>query len=67
LFAVLFAWAFIGQLPALIQLFGGALIVAGVALVYPGVVADVVGVVLIVAVLAMQWFSLRVGAGAPVR
>jgi TRAP transporter 4TM/12TM fusion protein len=43
------------------------LIVAGVALVYPGVVADVVGVVLIVAVLAMQWFSLRVGAGAPVR
>jgi drug/metabolite transporter (DMT)-like permease len=33
LFAVLFAWAFIGQLPALIQLFGGALIVAGVALV----------------------------------
>lgn len=33
LFAVLFAWAFIGQLPAIIQLFGGALIVAGVALV----------------------------------
>lgn len=33
LFAVLFAWAFIGQLPAVIQLFGGALIVAGVALV----------------------------------
>jgi len=31
------------------------------------VVADVVGVVLIVAVLAMQWFSLRAGAGAPVR
>jgi TRAP-type uncharacterized transport system fused permease subunit len=38
------------------------LIVAGVALVYPGVVADVVGVVLIATVLAMQWFSLRVGA-----
>lgn len=33
LFAVLFAWALIGQLPELIQLFGGALIVAGIALV----------------------------------
>jgi TRAP transporter 4TM/12TM fusion protein len=43
------------------------LIVAGVALVYPGVIADVVGVVLILAVLAMQWLSLRVAARAPVR
>ena len=43
------------------------LIVAGVALVYPGVIADVVGVVLVVAVLAMQWFSMRIGARAPVR
>ncbi len=33
LFAVLFAWLLLGQLPALIQLAGGALIVAGVALV----------------------------------
>ena len=42
------------------------LIVAGVALVYPGVIADVIGVVLIVAVLAMQWLSLRVRAGPQV-
>ncbi len=42
------------------------LIVAGVALVYPGVLADVIGVVLIVAVLAMQWLSLRVRAGPQV-
>jgi hypothetical protein len=33
LFAVLFAWLLLGQLPALVQLAGGALIVAGVALV----------------------------------
>ncbi len=33
LFAVLFAWLLLGQLPARIQLVGGALIVAGVALV----------------------------------
>ncbi len=33
LFAVLFAWILLGQLPALIQLAGGALIVAGVVLV----------------------------------
>jgi len=42
------------------------LIVAGVALVYPGVIADVIGVVLIVVVLAMQWLSLRVRAGPQV-
>lgn len=33
LFAVLFAWLLLGQLPALIQLAGGVLIVAGVTLV----------------------------------
>src|SRR6478735_3103243 len=33
LFAVLFAWLFLGQLPTLMQLVGGVLIVAGVALV----------------------------------
>lgn len=33
LFAVLFAWLLLGELPAAIQLLGGALIVAGVALV----------------------------------
>jgi drug/metabolite transporter (DMT)-like permease len=33
LFAVLFAWILLGQLPALVQLTGGALIVGGVALV----------------------------------
>ncbi|GGL99396.1 EamA family transporter [Nakamurella endophytica] len=33
LFAVLFAWLFLGQLPAPVQLVGGGLIVAGVALV----------------------------------
>jgi drug/metabolite transporter (DMT)-like permease len=33
LFAVLFAWLLLGQLPARIQLVGGALIVAGIALV----------------------------------
>jgi drug/metabolite transporter (DMT)-like permease len=33
LFAVLFAWVFLGQLPTVIQLIGGALIIAGVALV----------------------------------
>ena len=33
LFAVLFAWLLLGQLPGRMQLFGGALIVAGVALV----------------------------------
>ncbi len=33
LFAVLFAWLLLGQLPTVIQLIGGALIVAGVALV----------------------------------
>ncbi len=33
LFAVLFAWILLGQLPALVQLAGGALIVGGVALV----------------------------------
>jgi hypothetical protein len=33
LFAVLFAWLFLGQLPTVIQLLGGLLIVAGVALV----------------------------------
>ena len=33
LFAVLFAWLLLGQLPARIQLVGGVLIVAGVALV----------------------------------
>ena len=32
------------------------LVIAGVALVYPGATADVVGFSLIVAVLAMQWF-----------
>jgi len=42
------------------------LIIAGVALVYPGVIADVIGVVLIVVVLAMQWLSLRVRAGPQV-
>ena len=33
LFAVLFAWLFLGQLPTLMQLAGGVLIIAGVALV----------------------------------
>lgn len=33
MFAVLFAWLLLGQLPALVQLTGGVLIVAGVALV----------------------------------
>jgi len=33
LFAVLFAWLFLGQLPTAVQLVGGVLIVAGVALV----------------------------------
>ena len=33
LFAVLFAWIFLGQLPTAMQLFGGVLIVVGVALV----------------------------------
>jgi drug/metabolite transporter (DMT)-like permease len=33
LFAVLFAWLLLGQLPARVQLLGGALILAGVALV----------------------------------
>ena len=33
LFAVFFAWMFLGQLPTLIQLVGGVLIIAGVALV----------------------------------
>jgi drug/metabolite transporter (DMT)-like permease len=33
LFAVLFAWLLLGQLPTVIQLIGGVLIVAGVALV----------------------------------
>jgi drug/metabolite transporter (DMT)-like permease len=33
LFAVLFAWLFLGQLPTGMQLVGGVLIVAGVALV----------------------------------
>jgi len=33
LFAVLFAWLFLGQLPTALQLIGGGLIVAGVALV----------------------------------
>ena len=33
LFAVLFAWLFLGQLPTVMQLVGGVLIVAGVALV----------------------------------
>jgi drug/metabolite transporter (DMT)-like permease len=33
LFAVFFAWAFLGQLPAAIQLAGGALIILGVTLV----------------------------------
>ncbi len=33
LFAVLFAWLLLGQLPTMIQLVGGALIVAGVAMV----------------------------------
>lgn len=33
LFAVLFAWLFLGQLPTVVQLLGGLLIVAGVALV----------------------------------
>ena len=36
LFAVLFAWAFLGQLPSAMQLAGGALILAGVALVRVG-------------------------------
>jgi TRAP transporter 4TM/12TM fusion protein len=35
------------------------LVVAGVALVYPGAVADLVGAALIVAVLAMQFFGAR--------
>ncbi|RIJ70632.1 EamA/RhaT family transporter [Nakamurella silvestris] len=33
LFAVLFAWIFLGQLPTAVQLLGGLLIIAGVALV----------------------------------
>jgi len=33
LFAVFFAWVFLGQLPTVVQLLGGALIIAGVALV----------------------------------
>lgn len=33
LFAVLFAWLFLGQLPTAVQLLGGLLIIAGVALV----------------------------------
>jgi len=33
LFAVLFAWLFLGQLPTVMQLLGGLLIIAGVALV----------------------------------
>jgi drug/metabolite transporter (DMT)-like permease len=33
LFAVLFAWLLLGQLPTVVQLIGGVLIVAGVALV----------------------------------
>ncbi|ACV81558.1 EamA family transporter [Nakamurella multipartita] len=33
LFAVLFAWLLLGQLPTVVQLLGGALIVAGVAMV----------------------------------
>ncbi len=33
MFAILFAWALLGQLPTAVQLAGGALIVAGVALV----------------------------------
>ena len=33
LFAVFFAWVFLGELPTAVQLLGGALIVAGVALV----------------------------------
>jgi drug/metabolite transporter (DMT)-like permease len=33
LFAVLFAWLFLGQLPKVVQLIGGVLIIAGVALV----------------------------------
>jgi len=33
LFAVMFAWLFLGQLPTLMQLGGGVLIIAGVALV----------------------------------
>ena len=33
LFAVLFAWLLLGQLPTMVQLLGGALIVAGVAMV----------------------------------
>ena len=33
LFAVLFAWLLLGQLPTVMQLVGGVLIVAGVALV----------------------------------
>ena len=33
LFAVLFAWLFLGQLPTVMQLAGGVLIIAGVALV----------------------------------
>jgi drug/metabolite transporter (DMT)-like permease len=33
LFAVLFAWLFLGQLPTVVQLLGGLLIIAGVALV----------------------------------
>ena len=33
LFAVLFAWLFLGQLPTVVQLIGGVLIIAGVALV----------------------------------
>jgi drug/metabolite transporter (DMT)-like permease len=36
LFAVLVAWLLLGELPTVIQLLGGALIVAGVALVRAG-------------------------------
>jgi UPF0716 family protein affecting phage T7 exclusion len=41
------------------------LVVAGVALVYPGAAADIVGVSLIVVVLAMQYFM--AGPAAAVR
>jgi TRAP-type uncharacterized transport system fused permease subunit len=41
------------------------LVVAGVALVYPGATADVVGLSLIVAVLAMQRFIAAPAATAP--
>jgi drug/metabolite transporter (DMT)-like permease len=40
LFALLFAWSLLGELPRLVQLFGGLVLLGGVALVKLGEGAD---------------------------